>query len=116
MGRDPKNDELKDRYDYAHAGWYDFLRQAEMAMEMHGSAQWSREEVASAQRTGRSLYTFNKIARQVNLLSGYEIRNRHTLKVSPIGREDDDIARQHTALIMQQLSTVRVYDRMSDAF
>ena len=116
MGRDPKNDELKDRYDYAHAGWYDFLRQAEMAMEMHGSAQWSREEVASAQRTGRSLYTFNKIARQVNLLSGYEIRNRHTLKVSPIGREDDDIARQHTALIMQQLSTVRGYDMMSDAF
>ena len=72
-----------------------------------------------ADRQGRILHTIDKIGRQINLLHGYEIRNRHILKISPQGNfeESEDMAcNQHTGVIMSLMSRHGGYNVLSDAF
>lgn len=107
---------LTDRYDFAYQGLANYLEEARMDLEFYLGAQWSAKAAGDAQQVGRALYVFNKIRRQVNLMAGYEIRNRHILKVAPIERSDDIPAGEHTSVIMQQMSNQGGYDMMSDAF
>ena len=108
--------EREDRYDFARQGWSGFLDEGAVDTEMYLGAQNSKDDEEFARRTGRPIYVINKTKRQVKLLSGYEIRNRHILKMSPIGSEDNESARQHTALITQQMSLFGGYGVMSDCF
>lgn len=108
--------DFRDRYDLYHQGWANFLTEAQTDMEYYLDAQWSREEHAAAKRMKRSLYVFNKLARQVDLLWGYEIRNRHVLKIGPTGREDDMPCRQLTGLVMNLMASSGGYDILSDSF
>jgi hypothetical protein len=50
------------------------------------------------------------------LISGYEMRDRHILKISPTGKEDDPAASQMTGLIMNAMASQGGYDAMSWAF
>lgn len=104
-----------DMYNNYRDGWRNWLPEAQTDLEMYLDAQFSSQEHAWANRQGRSLLVFNKMKRQVKLLHGYEIRNRHVLKIGPIGREDDEACRQHTGVIMQ-LMAGDGYDILSDAF
>ena len=108
--------EFDDNYRFADSGWRNFLFEARTDLEMYLNAQNTEKEERAAALTGRSLYVINKLARQIDLLHGYEIRNRHILKMTPIGGEDNEVARQHTALITQQMSVFGGYDTMSDCF
>jgi hypothetical protein len=115
-----KDSELKSEYDEvykdADCGWRNFLTEARTDTEMFLNAQNSEKEEKAARLLGRALYVINKLGRQIDLLEGYEIRNRHILKYSPVGIEDNEVARQHTAMTRQQLSNFGGYDVMSDCF
>ena len=113
--RERKQD-YEDAYEQSYSGWHDFLTEAHQDVEFYCSAQFTEDDYQKAQRSGRSLYAFNRIKRQVNLVSGYEQRNRHILKIGPIGRDDDVTASQHTALVMQQMQSADGYDWLSLAF
>ena len=108
--------DFKDIYDTYYQGWSDWLLEAQTDLEMYLGAQFTRQEHAWAQNEGRTLFVFNKIKRQVKLLHGYEIRNRHILKIGPIGREDDLACRQHTGVVMNIMSGAEGYDVLSEAF
>ena len=108
--------EREDRYDFARQGWSGFLDEAQIDTEMYLGAQNSQDDEAFARRTGRPIFVINKMKRQVKLLSGYEIRNRHILKMAPIGNEDSEVARQHTAMITQQMMLFGGYGTMSACF
>jgi hypothetical protein len=108
--------DFQDVYDLAYAGWHNYLREAVTDMEIHLGAQFNAEETAWAEANDRILYPFGKSARQVALLHGYEIRNRHLLKIGPVGREDDNACRQHTALLLWQMNAYGGYETLSDAF
>lgn len=110
-----RND-LTDQYESCYSGWQNYLREAVTDMEIHLGAQFTAEEQAWAEANDRILYPFGKSARQVELLSGYEIRNRHVLKIGPVGREDDNACRQHTALIMVQMNRYSGYTTLSNCF
>jgi hypothetical protein len=110
-----KND-LQERYREAYDGWQNFLRESVTDMEIHLGAQFTHEEQEWARQNDRTLYAFGKSARQVELLSGYEIRNRHLLKIGPVGREDDNACRQHTSLLSWQMSFYGGYECLSQAF
>ena len=102
-------------YDYMYAGWSNYLDQAQMDMEFYLDVQNTKDEADKANEVGRTLYVFNKIKRQVRMLHGYEQRNRHILKIQPVGLEDEGAADQHTGIIMQQMAAGG-YDMMSEAF
>ena len=100
--------------DYKGA-WSPYLVEADSDMELHLGAHFSSAQVAQAKKTGRSLVPFPKTTRQVELLHGYEIKNRHILKIGAVGKEDDIAARQHTGIIMQQMAQGG-YDMLSETF
>ncbi len=107
--------EKNEIYEYMAAGWQDYLVGAMYDMERFlGCAD--AEDAARAERQGRVFMAMNKIKRQIDFLSGHEIKNRHILKIQPVGREDDKGCDQHTGLIMQQMSVYGGYDVLSEAF
>lgn len=108
--------ERQERYEFARHGWAGFNDEALIDVEMYLGAQNTRKDENFAALTGRPLYVINKMKRQVSLLAGYEIRNRHILKMAPIGGEDSEVARQHTSLITQQMSIFGGYNTMSNCF
>ncbi len=108
--------DLEDEYNRYYQGWQNYLREAVTDMEMHLGAQFTGAEQEYAQQNDRTLYAFGKSTRQVSLLSGYEIRNRHLLKIGPVGREDDNACRQHTSLLAWQMSLFFGYEQLSEAF
>ncbi len=72
-----------------------------------------------ASRQKRILHTSDKIGRQVNLLHGYEIRNRHVLKIGPQGNFDeaeDRACNQHTGVLMSLMARHSGYGVLSEAF
>jgi hypothetical protein len=108
--------ELSDLYRDFYGGWEKYFPEARENLEMHLGAHFTKEQYKAAEQTGRSLYPFNKTARQVDLIHGYEIRNRHILKIGSVERSDDVAASQHTGIIMQQMAFADGYDILSEAF
>lgn len=114
---DLKSDK-QDIYEILFDGWNDFLLNGEIDLSYYCGAQFTQEELERADDQGRQLHTMDKTARQVNLLHGYEIRNRHILKIGPVGmpqQQEDEACRQHTAMGMA-LDARGGYSIMSNAF
>lgn len=111
--------DYKDIYDICSDGWSDFLSNAEIDLSYYCAAQHTLEELEKADEQGRILHTIDKTARQVNLLHGYEIRNRHILKIGATGmpeEREDEACRQHTGVILSLMSRNGGYSCMSNAF
>ena len=120
---DMTNSELRksylDRYRVFEASWQNFLSEARRDTEFALLAQNTETEWEKAQRQGRELFVFDRTRRQLDLLEGYEQRNRHILKIGPAEQQDDYACMQHTILIMQIMNGAKGYtgyDCMSSAF
>lgn len=111
--------EKSDVYDFCYDGWSDFLMNAGIDQSYYCGAQWDYDELMKAEDADRQLHTLDKTARQVNLLHGYEIRNRHILKIGPIGKpqeQEDEACRQHTAMVMALMARNGGYSTSSNCF
>lgn len=114
--------ELKSNYDEAfeikRAGWERQLKQGMLDLDYYFRAQHTNEEARKAELQGRDLFTLDKIGRQVNLLHGYEIRNRHILKIGPQGKPsaEDKACSQHTSVLMSLMVMANGYNVLSEAF
>lgn len=114
--------ELKSDYDEAfeikRTGWERQLKQGMLDLDFYFRAQHTAKEAKDAELQGRELYTLDKIGRQVNLLHGYEIRNRHILKIGPQGKPsiEDKACSQHTSLLMNLMVMANGYNVLSEAF
>lgn len=64
----------------------------------------------------RKQFSFNKIKRIVNMISGYQRKNRKNLNVIPIENADEKTADQFSKLIIWANSQANVMDIISDAF
>ena len=117
-----KDAELKSDYDEAfeikRTGWERQLKQGMLDLDFYFRAQHTAKEARQAELQGRELYTLDKISRQVNLLHGYEIRNRHILKIGPQGKPsvEDKACSQHTSLLMNLMVMANGYNVLSEAF
>ncbi|KKN06857.1 hypothetical protein LCGC14_1072870, partial [marine sediment metagenome] len=111
--------EFHDVYEINDTAWRPFNEQACLDLDYYLKAQHTHEEMDRADRQNRLLHTIDKIGRQVNLLHGYEIRNRHILKIGPQGNFDeaeDHACSQHTGVIMSMMARHNGYDVQSEAF
>ena len=111
--------EFHDVYEVNNQAWHPFNQQACLDNDFYMKAQHSAEEMNKADDQGRILHTIDKIGRQVNLIHGYEIRNRHILKIGPQGnfdQQEDHACNQHTGVIMSQMGSRGGYDVLSEAF
>lgn len=117
-----REQELKSDYDEAfeikRTGWERQLKQGMTDLDFYFRAQHTNDEAKRAEEQGRELYTLDKIGRQVNLLHGYEIRNRHILKIVPQGKpsDEDKACSQHSSMIMNLMTMAGGYNVLSEAF
>ena len=112
-------DGFAENYTADYAGWQNYWSEAQADMEFSLLAQYSEDEWKKAELQGRELYVIDKTKRQLDLLEGYEQRNRHILKITPTEGEDDFVSQQLTGIIMQIMAGGRGYtgyDCMSAAF
>ncbi len=111
--------EFHDVYEINDTAWRHFNEQACLDLDFYLKAQHTHEEMERADRQNRLLHTIDKIGRQVNLIHGYEIRNRHILKIGPQGNFDeaeDQACNQHTGVLMSLMARHGGYDVLSEAF
>ncbi len=111
--------EFNDVYDINSTGWQHFNEQACLDNDFSLKAQHTYDEMERADRQNRILHTIDKIGRQINLLHGYEIRNRHILKIGPQGNfeENEDMAcTQHTGVLMSLMARHGGYNILSEGF
>ncbi len=111
--------EFHDVYEINDTAWRFANEQMCLDNDYYLKAQHSYEEMERADRQGRILHTIDKIGRQVNLLHGYEIRNRHILKIGPQGgfdQQEDRACNQHTGVTMSLMNRHGGYTVLSDAF
>jgi hypothetical protein len=103
-------------YNDSYHGWSGFLSEAEDNMKVFLGDQLTHQEKAWLKQQDRSSYVFNKVARFIYLISGFEIKDRHILKIGPISGEDDHACSQMTGLVMHAMNAGGGYDISSDAF
>ena len=114
--------ELKSDYDEAfeikRTGWERQLKQGMLDLDFYFRAQHTHEEAKKAQDQDRELYTLDYIGRQVDLLWGYEIKNRHILRIGPQGSPstEDKACSQHSGVLMNLMTMSGGYEVLSEAF
>lgn len=108
--------DYRDVWQVAESGWASFNEEAEKDTRAFCGDQWSDELKAYLKGQGRSTAVYNKILRVVNSISGYEIRNQHSLIARPRGNSDDMLANQQSAILLNVMSNYGGYDTCSEAF
>lgn len=103
-------------YERAYQLWNTFYAEAYKDLSYYLGNQWSLEELSYLNNQRRSSFTYNKIRRLINLVQGYQRKNRLSTVVSPI--ED---ASNHTADILTDAMQYVMqysdgYETISDAF
>ena len=117
-----ENAELKSDYDeifeISRTGWERQLKQGMLDLDFYFRAQHTHKEAKQAELQNRTLYTLDYIGRQVDLLWGYEIKNRHILQIGPQGKPsaEDKACSQHTSLLMSLMTMAGGYDVLSESF
>jgi hypothetical protein len=82
---------------------------------MYLGDQWSAKEKEIFSQYNRAGYIFNRLKRVVKIVSGYERKNRLSLKIGAEGNEDDLAANQLSKIIMRTM-TRRGYGLLSECF
>ena len=64
----------------------------------------------------RSQFNFNKIRRVINMIGGYQRKNRKATQIQPIEGADEETANQFSDIIAWAYQRDNVYNTISDAF
>jgi len=78
--------------------------------------QWSLEELSYLNNQRRSSFTYNKIRRLINLVQGYQRKNRLSTVISPIEDASEETANLLTDVVQYVMQYADGYDAISDAF
>lgn len=71
-------------YNQASEKWQPYWKEAKKDLEFKMGKQWSDADEAILQAQSRDALVFNRIRRTLHVISGYERKNRLSLKVEPI--------------------------------
>lgn len=79
-------------YERAYQLWNTFYAEAYKDLSYYLGNQWSLEELSYLNNQRRSSFTYNKIRRVINLVQGYQRKNRLSTIVSPIENSSEETA------------------------
>ncbi len=103
---------FNDSYDI----WYPQMAEAHKDLKYYLDTPWTAADKEYLREQNREVLNFNIIWRIVKMITGYERRNRLSLKIGPSEGEDDIIASQLTGLIMPMMETNAGFETVSDCF
>jgi len=103
-------------YERAYQLWNTFYAEAYKDLSYYLGNQWSLEELAYLNNQRRSSFTYNKIRRLINLVQGYQRKNRLSSIVSPIEDASEDTASILSDTLQYIMQSADGYEAISDAF
>src|SRR5277367_3483734 len=71
-------------YERAYSLWNTYYAEAYKDLSYYLGNQWSLEELSYLNNQRRSSFTYNKVRRVINLVQGYQRKNRLATTISPI--------------------------------
>jgi hypothetical protein len=78
--------------------------------------QWSLEELSYLNNQRRSSFTYNKTRRVINLVQGYQRKNRLATIISPVEDSSERTAEIQTDVMQHIMQNQGGYESISDAF
>jgi len=107
--------EFDDAYNEAYMVSTGFFSRCERDLEFYLGKQWSDQEMRDLESEGRNAFVFNKIRRVIDMITGYQRRNRLSSVCVPIEDSDQKTSDQFTSLMLYVLSNGG-YECISDCF
>lgn len=103
-------------YERAYQLWNTFYAEAYKDLSYYLGNQWSLEELAYLNNQRRSSFTYNKIRRVVNMVQGYQRKNRLSTVIRPIENASESTADMFTDVMQFVMQSADGYEQISDAF
>ncbi|RJP77992.1 MAG: hypothetical protein C4524_07340 [Candidatus Zixiibacteriota bacterium] len=108
--------EFDEAYRAAISVWGPWLAEAKKDVQFRLGDQYSSQDKAILAAEQRDPLVFNEVKRVVKLLTGYQRKNRLSLKVDPVEGADERTARQFSGLTQFTMTKGGGYKTLSDAF
>lgn len=103
-------------YERAYQLWNTFYAEAYKDLSFYLGNQWSLEELAYLNNQRRSAFTYNKIRRLINLVQGYQRKNRLATVIKPVEGSSEETAEMFSDVMQHVMTSADGYEAISDAF
>jgi hypothetical protein len=103
-------------YERAYQLWNTFYAEAYKDLSFYLGNQWSLEELAYLNNQRRSSFTYNKVRRIINLVQGYQRKNRLSTIISPIENASEGTADIFSDVMQYVMQSADGYESISEAF
>jgi hypothetical protein len=116
---DNRKDVIQDfgeAYERAYMLWNTYYAEAYKDLSYYLGNQWSLEELAYLNNQRRSSFTYNKIRRVINLVQGFQRKNRLATIASPVQDAATNTADILSDTIQAVMTQADGYEMISDAF
>lgn len=103
-------------YNEAYYSWDEFLPLAQTDLQFYLGDQWDNQERDALKAQGRNTFVFNRIRRGIEMISGYQRKNRLSSVVVPLESSDQKTADQLSKLLLYAMNYCNGYHIISDCF
>lgn len=103
-------------YNEAYTCWNSFFPLADRDLNFFLGDQWDEREKRQLFQEGRSTFVFNRIRRNINMVTGYQRKNRLSSVVVPVEDSDQKTADQLSKLLLYVMNYGEGYQVISDCF
>lgn len=93
-----------------------YLAESYTDMSFYLSNQWNLSELSYLQNQRRSTYTFNKLRKLINMVDGYQRKNRLASTIQPIEDASEYTAEILSDALQYVMQSSMGYEAISDAF
>ena len=108
--------DMDEAYWTAISSWQRAYAEMKKDLKYAANDQWDAQQKARLLSQRRHAYTFNRIRRVIKLVTGYQRKNRLSLRVDPVEGSDDQAASQLGEVLMWVMQYGNGYGIMSDGF
>lgn len=108
--------DFEEAYNQAWSGWSSWQEVAKSDLNARLKWAYTQDDLRRFKVTNRDPLTFPQIRRCLKLLSGYQRKNRLSLKYEPVEGGDVQTAAQLTAVVLWLMQFSNGYNVISDAF
>lgn len=106
----------KECHDFAYRSWGTYLDEATKDLAFVLGQQWDAQDKAYLKEQRRNALVFNKIRRNIKMVTGFERKSRVALIAKPVEGSDEMTAEEFTELLLWAQNYDNMHHTISDAF
>lgn len=115
-----RSNKITNEYDQAYEqnyyAWNSFYSFAEKDLRFYLGDQWDEAEKRELFQQGRSTFVYNMIRPNINMVSGYQKKHRHSSIVVPSEFYDQNASDQLSKLLLYSMQYGNAYETISECF